>query len=253
MTFHFENQVWLITGASRGIGLAIAQMAAEAGAFIALHFNTNQSAANTAKNNLKGSGHALFRANLADLNAVEQLAEQVRSQYGQVDVLVNNAGIYTLHPFETTSFETWKDVWQQTIDINLNGPAHLCFLTAKHMLASGGGKIINISSRGAYRGEAIAPAYGAAKAGLNALTQSLAQALAPHAISVYGVAPGFVRTDMTESILDGPDGDHIKQQSPLNRVARAEEIAATVCFLASENTEYLTGAIVDVNGASYLR
>ena len=121
------------------------------------------------------------------------------------------------------------------------------------MMKSGSGKIINITSRGAFRGEPNAPAYGASKAGLNAFSQSMAQALAPHNIFVYAVAPGFVETDMSASLLCGPKGDAIRAQSPLNRVARSEEVARVVLFLATEGTDYLTGCIIDVNGASYLR
>ena len=113
--------------------------------------------------------------------------------------------------------------------------------------------MINISSRGAFRGEPLSPAYGASKAGLNSMSQSLAKALGPHNIFVYVIAPGFVVTDMTTEFLEGPQGDVIRSQSPLNRAARPEEIADTALFLASGETEYLTGCIIDVNGASYLR
>ena len=121
------------------------------------------------------------------------------------------------------------------------------------MVERGGGRIVNVSSRGAFRGEPNAPAYGASKAGLNAMSQSLAQKLAPHGIFVCVVAPGFVETDMASSSLSGPDGDAIRSQSPLNRVATAEEVARAILFLASEGTEFMTGCILDVNGASYLR
>ncbi len=133
------------------------------------------------------------------------------------------------------------------------GPAHLSYHVARHMIKNGGGKIINITSRGAFRGEPDAPAYGASKAGLNAFSQSMALALAPHNIFMYAVAPGFVETDMTASLLTSPAGDAIRAQSPLNRVARPAEVARAVMFLAAEGTDFLTGGIIDVNGASYLR
>jgi NAD(P)-dependent dehydrogenase (short-subunit alcohol dehydrogenase family) len=139
------------------------------------------------------------------------------------------------------------------MDVNLFGPANLCYWAAQHMIEQGGGRIVNVSSRGAFRGEPDAPAYGASKAGLNAMSQSLAKALAPHGVFVCVVAPGFVETDMASSSLEGPEGDSIRAQSPLNRVARADEVARAVLFLSSEGTEFLTGCIVDVNGASYLR
>lgn len=139
------------------------------------------------------------------------------------------------------------------MQINLFGVANLCFCAAQQMIQQGNGRIINISSRGAFRGEPEHTAYGASKAGLNQLSQSLAQALAKYNIFVGVVAPGFVETDMTKDILNGKQGEAIKQQSPLGRVARPEEIAKAVLFLSSEGIDYMTGAILDVNGASYLR
>ena len=121
------------------------------------------------------------------------------------------------------------------------------------MMERGGGRVVNVSSRGAFRGEPETPAYGASKAGLNAMSQSMAQALAPYGIFFYIVAPGFVKTDMASSLLSGPEGEGIRLQSPLGRVATPEEVARTVVFLASEAPDFMTGAIVDVNGASYLR
>jgi NAD(P)-dependent dehydrogenase (short-subunit alcohol dehydrogenase family) len=121
------------------------------------------------------------------------------------------------------------------------------------MIHQGGGRIVNVSSRGAFRGEPDSPAYGASKAGLNAMSQSLAKYLAPHNIYVMVVAPGWVDTDMATDSLKGPGGQEIRAQSPLGRVATADEVAYTVLFLASEGAEFLTGAVVDVNGASYLR
>jgi NAD(P)-dependent dehydrogenase (short-subunit alcohol dehydrogenase family) len=116
-----------------------------------------------------------------------------------------------------------------------------------------GGRIINVSSRGAFRGEPNSPAYGASKAGLNSLTQSLARALAPHGIAVSAVAPGFVATDMTNEHLKPPRGDEIRAQSPFGRVADPAEIAAAVLYLASDRAEWASGAVLDLNGASYLR
>jgi NAD(P)-dependent dehydrogenase (short-subunit alcohol dehydrogenase family) len=121
------------------------------------------------------------------------------------------------------------------------------------MIPRGGGRIVNVSSRGAFRGEPEQPAYGASKAGLNALGQSLARALAPVGITVATVAPGFVATDMAARHLDGPRGDAIRAQSPFGRVARPDEVASAVVFLASPEAEWASGAILDLNGASYLR
>ena len=121
------------------------------------------------------------------------------------------------------------------------------------MITNGGGKIVNISSRGAFRGEPDHPAYGASKAGLNAMSQSLAIALAPYNVTVGVIAPGFVETDMVTAFLESSEGDAIKKQSPFNRVATAAEVARTVAVFAAEGFEFMSGGIIDINGASYLR
>ena len=175
------------------------------------------------------------------------------SQLEHIDILVNNAGIYFDHPLDGVTYQTWQAAWQETINTNLIGAANVSYCVAQHMIERGTGRIVNVTSRGAFRGEPTANAYGASKAGLNAFSQSLAQHLAPHNIFVAAVAPGFVETDMARDSLDGPEGEAIRQQSPLNRVAYPEEVAHTILFLASDGAEFLTGAIVDVNGASYLR
>ncbi|NIR50486.1 SDR family oxidoreductase [candidate division KSB1 bacterium] len=248
----FSNKVVLVTGSSRGIGRATALRFAERGARVAIHYHRNRDAA---EQTLKAAGenHLLVQADMGSAESVHKLVERVLDQMGKLDVLVNNAGVHTLHPIPDVDYETWQDEWQKTISANLIGPANLSFLVAKHMMKQGGGRIVNISSRGAFRGEPEALAYGASKAGLNSMSQSMAKALAPHNIFVYVVAPGFVETDMVSDILSGSRGDEIRKQSPLGRVAKPEEVAHTVLFLASEGSEFLTGCIVDVNGASYLR
>ena len=170
-----------------------------------------------------------------------------------VDVLVNNAGISQRHQFEDIDYATWQETWQRIVDTNLTGPSNLCFCAAKKMIARGGGKIVNVSSRGAFRGEPLMPWYGASKAGLNAMGQSLAQALGPKGVFVYTVAPGFVETEMAAATLASPEGDNIRNQSSMGRVAQPEEIASTIGFLAFEAPQFMTGCIIDVNGASYLR
>jgi 3-oxoacyl-[acyl-carrier protein] reductase len=244
----------LITGASRGIGRAIAQAIARSGARLAVHCLRNREQAQETVAACEGGPHRIFAADLSVDAEVETLAKEVRAELGSIDVLVNNAGIYEKCPVESGDSVRWRDVWRRTIAVNLTGPAYLSFLVAGGMIESGqGGRIINISSRGAFRGEPDALAYGASKAGLNALGQSMAQALAPRGVFVFTVAPGFVETDMAKDALAGPDGDSIRNQSPFGRVARAEEIADTVLFLAGDAPAFATGSIIDINGASYLR
>ena len=248
-----SEQVALVTGASRGIGRAVALKLAQEGARIAIHYNQNQAAAEHTLATLPDGAHQIFQADLADAKAVEALMSAVISRMGGLRIVVNNAAINEWQPPLRVDYDVWNDVWQRSLDTNLVGPANVMFWAARHMAENGGGQIVNISSRGAFRGTPKAPAYAASKAALNAMSQSLAQAFAPHNIFVYVVAPGFVETDMSASILASPRGEAIRQQSPLGRVGKPEEVAAMVAFLASGEANFATGTIVDVNGASYMR
>ncbi|NIS63092.1 MAG: SDR family oxidoreductase [Proteobacteria bacterium] len=253
MDTSFANKNVLVTGASRGIGRAIAHTFAESGARVAVHYHQNRQAAEQTLAGLPGGPHQLVQADVSVPESVRKMVDEVIREMGTIDVLVNNAGIYGRYPVVDLTYEEWLGIWERTIQTNLMGPANISFCVAQHMRDHGGGKIVNVSSRGAFRGEPNAPDYGASKAGLNALSQSMAKALAPYKIFVYVVAPGFVETEMSSRELSGPTGDEIRSQSPLGRVASPEEVARTVVFLASEGTDYLTGCIVDINGASYLR
>ncbi len=242
----------LITGASRGIGRAIATEFAAAGDRVAVHHRDSAELAGDLVAGLPGSGHAVVRADLADPDAVRAMVDRAAGLLGGLDILVNNAGVFTPHPITDVSYQQWQQQWQATLGVNLIGAANVTWCAVQHMKGRGG-RIINVSSRGAFRGEPNSPAYGASKAGLNALSQSLAKALAPHGIAVTAVAPGFVATDMTNDHLKPPRGDEIRAQSPFGRVAEPREIAAAVFYLASDQAEWASGAILDLNGASYLR
>ncbi len=243
----------LITGASRGIGRAIAIRFAECNARVIVHYHKNRIAAEETLAQLKPGEHFIVAADISDPVATKMMVDEVLSKTPCINILINNAGIFEEAPISEQSYDEWRDVWQRTLGTNLIGAANVTFLVAKNMMQHGGGKIINISSRGAFRGEPLAPSYGASKAGLNAMSQSLAQALAPYHIFVYVIAPGFVETEMARPALQGERGVAIRNQSPLNRVAYPSEIANTALFLASEGIDFLTGCIIDVNGASYLR
>jgi 3-oxoacyl-[acyl-carrier protein] reductase len=251
--FDFQGKSVLVTGASRGIGRATAIAFAQAGATVAVHYSQDRAAAVAVKEILLGEGHCLIQADVADPVAVAKMVEGAIAHLGKIDILVNNAGIYQEHPLDQINYQDWQAVWQRTINVNLLGAVNTAYCVAQFMIERQQGKIINVTSRGAFRGEPNASAYGASKAGLNAFSQSLAQHLAPYNIAVTAVAPGWVATDMAEPILESPSGEAVRQQSPLHRVARPEEIAHTILFLATSEAEYATGAIVDVNGASYLR
>jgi 3-oxoacyl-[acyl-carrier protein] reductase len=249
----FQGQVALVTGGSRGIGRAVATELAARGATVAVQYRSDRAAADDTLAALDGGGHLALQADLADPEQARSLVALVVERLGRVDVLVNNAGIYQAQPVLETGWEEWQRGWRETIATNLLGPANLIHAVAPHMVAAGGGRIVNVSSRGAFRGEPDHPAYGASKAGLNSLGQSMARALGRHGIYVTTVAPGYVETDMAAPFLEGPRGDAIRAQSPLGRAATPGEVARVVAFLAAPGAESTTGTIVDVNGASYLR
>jgi len=253
MNIDFKNKTVLITGASRGIGRATARMFAESGAKVIIHYNKNKMKAVELLNEMPGEGHFVVQADISIPGDVKKMTDEVFSKVGRVDILVNNAGIYEEIDILLLNFDEWQDSWKRTVSTNLTGLANLTFLISKSMAKKGGGKIINVSSRGAFRGEPTAPAYGAAKAGLNAFGQSFAKALAKNNIFVYTVAPGWVDTDMTKTEMHTPRGGNIKQQSPMNRIAKPEEIAQAIFYLASDGTDFMSGCILDINGASYLR
>jgi 3-oxoacyl-[acyl-carrier protein] reductase len=243
-----------VTGGSRGIGAAIARAFAQRGDRVAVHCRDALATAEVVRDSLSGDGHVVVRADLEVPAEVRAMVDAAAAGLDGLDVLVNNAGIYLDHPVLGTSYEEWQAAWQATLGVNLVGAANVTWCAVQHMTASGqrGGRIVNVGSRGAFRGEPTHPAYGASKAGLHAFGQSLAVALAPHGITVASVAPGFVATDMTTELLATPAGDVIRAQSPFGRVATVEEIAAAVVYLASPEAEWVSGAVLDLNGASYL-
>jgi 3-oxoacyl-[acyl-carrier protein] reductase len=243
----------LVTGASRGIGRATAELLAAHGARVAVHYATDERAAQAAVASLTGEGHPALAADLADPAAALALPDRAAAALGRLDIVVNNAGIYAPHDVSRLSPAEWRRAWDRHVAVNLTGPAHVIYGAVPHLEAAGGGHVVNVSSRGAFRGEPEAPAYGAAKAGLNALGQSLALALAPRGIRVVTVAPGWVETDMTRDHLAGPEGDAVRSQSPWGRTATVAEVAWTIMLAVSGRADALTGGIIDVNVASYLR
>lgn len=247
------NRAVLVTGASRGIGRAVAHAFAGLGDRVAVHYGASRADAEGTLESLSGEGHILVQADMGDADGVRRAVESAVEGLGGLDVLVNNAGIFTTHPPTSSSYDEWQAAWSRTLEVNLVGAANATFCAIPHLIAAGGGAVVNVSSRGAFRGEPDGPAYGASKAGLNAFGQSMAVALAQHGITVATVAPGFVETSMVLSTLRGPAGDAIRSQSPFGRVARPEEVAAAVVWLASPEARFSSGTILDVNGASYLR
>ena len=241
----------LVTGASRGIGAAVARVFAGCGDRVGLHYGTRREAAVEVRDSLPGDGHVVAGADLRDPEEIRRMIDEVAEALGGIDVLVNNAGVFEPHAAAETTYEQWQEAWQLTLGVNLVGAANVTWCALQHM--GPGGRIVNVSSRGAFRGEPNHPAYGASKAGLIAFGQSLARALGERRISVTAVAPGFVETDMAATELAGESGRRRRAESPLGRVATPEEIASAVHYLASPEAEMASGAVLDVNGASYLR
>ncbi|MFE7547138.1 SDR family NAD(P)-dependent oxidoreductase [Streptomyces gardneri] len=244
----------LVSGASRGLGRAVARAFAANGDRVAVHFGSREEEARTTLASLAGEGHALVGGDLGDPSGAVAVVDAAAEALGGIDVLVNNAAVNIRHPLAETPYEEWVAVWQQHVAVNLLATANLSHLAARRMIdQGGGGRIVNIGSRGAFRGEPDHPAYGATKAAVHALGQSLAVSLAPHGIAVASVAPGFFATERVAPRVEGPEGDAIRAQSPFGRVGSAEEIAAAVLWLASPAAEWSSGTILDLNGASHLR
>lgn len=188
----------------------------------------------------------VYQADLADPGGAERLWEEV----GAVDALVNNAGVYLPLGFLTSSEEAFQENLRRTFAINLEAPIALMRLAARTFAAGGGGKILNVASRVGFKGEANAAFYAASKAALISLTRSLAVELAPQRIGVFGIAPGWVETAMTREGMDARR-PAILESIPLGRVASPEDCAAAAAFLLSEEASYLSGMVIDINGASY--
>lgn len=254
MQIDFSTKNVLITGGSRGIGRACALLFAEWNANVIITYKSNRAEAEKTISLMKEGGtHKFYQLDMASPKGIEQTFSQILASITKLDILVNNAGVFIEHKISEVSYTQWQEAWMETMNTNLMGVSNLCYLAGRHMMEKGGGKMVNISSRGAFRGEPDHPAYGASKAGLNAMSQSLAVALAPYNITVGVIAPGFVETDMAATYLQSEKGEAIKKQSPLNRVATPEEVARLAGVMASDGLEFMTGGIVDLNGASYLR
>jgi NAD(P)-dependent dehydrogenase (short-subunit alcohol dehydrogenase family) len=228
----------LITGSSRGIGAAI---------FSALHGH------NLVGQSTQGGGAAVA----ADFSHPDQVNalwwEAIGRLGGRIDVLINNAGIFEAAPIEQSD-ESWLAGWERTMQVNLTASAALCRLAVLHFRETGGGRIVNVSSRAAYRGDSPKHwHYAASKAGMIAMTKTIARGYAGEGILAFAVCPGFTMTGMAEDYVASRGGDKLLADIPLGRVASAEEVAETVRWLAVDAPASATGAVIDVNGASYVR
>lgn len=245
-----SGRVALVTGASRGIGARVAERMIDAAADgVMINYVSNESAARELASRL-GDRAAVVQGNVGRPDDVERIVGATVERFGRLDILVNNAAIFELNEFDRESYQGWVDGWRRTLEVNLIGAANATFLAMREFRKLGGGKIINIASRAAFRGETEFADYGASKAGLVNLTRSIARACAHENIIATCVAPGFVETDMAADEL-AKHRDAIESQIPVGRVATVDDVANVVLFLASPLSDYLAGVTIDVNGGSY--
>jgi len=245
-----ENKVTLITGGSRGIGRAAAEMFAEAGSRVAINYQRDEAAARDAQAACEQHGvKALtIKSNVADKAQVDRMMQTVIDEFGRIDVVVNNAGVWIHNPID----EMTEDRLRETVDINLLGTFYVCMAAAPHMKRQKSGVMVNVSSTAGQRGEAFHSPYAATKAGVIGLTKSLAPELAEFGIRVNCVAPGWVETDMSTDALQGDGRDKVCAQIPLRRVGRPEELAGPILFVASDLATFITGEVLNVNGGAVL-
>lgn len=241
----------LLTGGSRGIGRAAVRALYETGASVVFTYNRESEQAAALCKEL-GSRVRAERCDVADHASLPALVDTALAHMGGIDVLVNNAAIFSENPFFGTDYESWRTGWQQTFDVNLFGAANLTFLVLQHMRERGRGKILNIVSRAAHRGELTFADYGASKAALTNLTKSIARSCAKDGIVAIAIAPGFIETDMAAPDLE-ERGEELAAEVPLGYVGKPEEVASIIAFFASDAANYANGATIDVNGGSYVR
>ena len=249
-----KGRTALITGASRGIGSEIDRQYALRGMRVAVHYHENLTAAQATLAQMPPSSagaHLLIRADVGQANEVQRLVEETVAAFGHLDVLVNNAGIFEETPFSTPDYTDWQAGWKRTLDINLMSAVHATFCALPHMKSQGGGKVINVASRSAFRAEIEAPAYAVSKAGMVNLTRCLARAEAQHDILSYCIAPGWVETAMAREGMATMAAD-ILAQIPLGRIASVSDVAGIAVFLASDAANYLTGITIPVTGGSWM-
>ena len=239
----------LVTGSSRGIGRMIAERLANEGWSVALHYTSAESEAKTVEAKLGSACSGVYRADLSDRKQANPLFHAALAD-GPIHAVVNNAGVYMPLDFLKSGDAAFSANFHKTFSVNFESPVALIRASAKHFEANGGGKILNVASRVGFRGEGGAALYASSKAALINLTRSLAVELAPKNIQLFGIAPGWVDTAMSREGMN-ERFEQIKETIPLGRMATPQDCAATAAFLLSEDAGYLSGVVIDINGASY--
>ncbi|MFB6272427.1 MAG: SDR family NAD(P)-dependent oxidoreductase [Salinibacter sp.] len=253
MQINLSDQIILVTGASRGIGRATAEALADAGATVAVHYGRSADAADEVVAICGEAAHA-FQADLSSLDATDALVDRVLDMYGRLDTLVLNAGVARSTPLDADTAE-WEDDWNETMHVNLRAPELLSRHALDHFQSRepSGGRIISVASRAAFRGDTPDyMTYAASKAGLVALTRSIARSFGDDDVTAFTLAPGFTRTDMAQDFIDEYGAEHATSDLALNQLTEPADVAAFATFLASGQADHATGTTIDVNAGSYV-
>ena len=252
----FEGKVVLVTGGSRGIGAATVRKIVSSGGKAVIHFRSNRPAAEALAAELGNEKCHLVQEDLGAAGAATSIWRDALAWNGKIDALVNNAGIFLEEDREADDAD-WHAIWKKTLQVNLVSAAALCREAINHWLqANAKGAIVNVASRAAFRGDSPNHwSYAASKGALVSLTKTLARAYSADGIYIYGVAPGFVLTDMAQAEFDQDATlrERIINEIPYGEIVPADEVANAICFLASGMTTHATGQTLDINGASYVR
>ncbi|MDP1675980.1 MAG: 3-oxoacyl-ACP reductase family protein [Bacteroidota bacterium] len=245
------NQVVIITGGSRGIGAASAVLFAKVGADVVITYTKNAKAANSVIENVKKQGRTCLaiKADISKSSNANKVIQQTIKKFGRIDILVNNAGIWTYGKIGSMS----EKVWKETMQVNLDGMFYLTNAAVPYMKKQQSGKIINISSTAGQRGEAEHSHYAASKGGMISFTKAIATELGQFNINVNSVAPGWVDTDLNDSVFSDKEyKEQERKKIPIQRIPTPEDIAGPIVFLASDLARHITGEILNVNGGSVL-
>lgn len=248
-----QGKTILLTGASRGIGAAMAGYLIENGARVAIHYNSGKKEAEKIISTFPNTGSVAFQADISNENEVVALFNSVEKTFGQIDVIVLNAGIYIEHPINE-SLENWLPVWKKTMAVNLDAAGILTKLGINHFRINGGGRFIYIGSRAAVRGETEEfLAYAASKGGLTSLAKSVARSFGKDNIKSFVIAPGFTRTQMAETFIVKYGEERVLKEIALNELTEPIDLAPITALLCSGLLDHATGTTIDINAGSHLR